>query len=477
MGALLHETATAPAGSRLHLLGMAGAGRPSRRVLDLLQEIAALPYVESVLALPDLHLKPHMETPSSLAITTTGTLVPEFTSVAVNDGMGVLLTDLDVRDMTRERIERVLTQIGRQAGAHPFDLNRYSLDAPGLEAAALRGASGVLARYGLEPQVLERVESRGCEPVPVAPGRWREAVPWWLLHTRAGRAEMGLNFGGNHFLELQAISEVLDPGAARSHGLAPGRVVVMYHLGPGPFGGNLLHHYVRREKQSRARAPFFLLSRLVFHARRGWRRPWPEVWRDHFRRNRWTALAEDSEGGLAFRQALALALNVGFAYRMATVAAVRDAVHEALSPRLNVELLVDASHNLLRREPWDQGWAWVARHNACAVTPGRLAIVAGEHDLPSLLAVGGREAAPGLHSHDHGAGTLIAAWRRDGRLTPSRDRTLRLRMGRGRGARLRQRREVPVWDPDPVDRLVGCLAAHGIVHPVARLRPLGTLKN
>ncbi len=71
-------------------------GIESNELIDRsLAEMAQLPYVEEILALPDVHQKEMMEIPSSIAVTTRDVIVPEFTSAAVNDGMGVVVTDID----------------------------------------------------------------------------------------------------------------------------------------------------------------------------------------------------------------------------------------------------------------------------------------------------------------------------------------------------------------------------------------------
>src|SRR5205823_6048038 len=147
--------------------------------------------------------------------------------------------------------------------------------------------------------------------------------------------------------------ELLDPGTAARWGLARGQVVIMYHLGPGPFSGTLLHHYTKREKLAASRSPFFLLSKLAFHygARAG-RGSVRRKWALHFRRNGFTPYAPGSAEGLLLRQALAMASNFGFAYRIATVAAIRDALRETISPGVRAELLCDVAHNSLTEEPW-----------------------------------------------------------------------------------------------------------------------------
>jgi tRNA-splicing ligase RtcB len=289
---------------------------------------------------------------------------------------------------------------------------------------------------------------------------------------------MGLNFGGNHFLELQVVDEVRDAALAARWGLRPGQVVVMYHLGPGPFSGTLLHHYSRRTKLDARRAPAFFLSKLAFHylQRRGEGRA-ADKWRTHFRSNGWTPIAAGSPEGEAFRAAMAMAMNFGYAYRLATVRAIVDGLRECVSPAVKTELLCDISHNGITAETLAGESAWVARHNACRLAPGRPTIVAGAWDVPSWLGVGLSDAGGRMHSYDHGAGHLIETARAAGRLSPTGDTVLRVRMTRGRKARVVNARPVAVVRPGPIDALMSRLEQDELMRPVVRLRPIGNLKN
>ncbi len=463
-------------GEREKLIVLGAPHDGDETLLARLGEIESLPFVESVLALPDLHQKDKAEIPSSLAVTSRGAIVPEFTSVAVNDGMGVVLTDLDAKDVTPERLLDFFTRMNEHAARNIVDGNRYSLSATDMRAAAVEGGRAGIRRYELPEATLDRMEESGFVSVGPMEEEWAKTIPFLLRATALGRSEMGLNFGGNHFLEVQAVDGVRDPVLATRWGLVPGRVVVMYHLGPGPFASTLLHHHSRRKSLRGARVFGFFLSKLLFHY--GQSRPgsFAQRWKLHFRRNGWTAFAPDSEEGLAFRQALALAINFGFAYRLATVAAIRDALRAAFSPFQRAELLCDVSHNGLREEPWGDDLAWVARHNACRISPRMPAIVAGMCDVPSYIGVGALGASPELHSYDHGAGHLIDVCRRVGTLPAVGGTALRVRMERGT-RQVISSDALPLRTPAPIDGLMACLSQHDMVQPVARLRPLGTLKN
>jgi tRNA-splicing ligase RtcB (3'-phosphate/5'-hydroxy nucleic acid ligase) len=439
-------------------------------------EMSELPWVDEILALPDVHQKAQMEIPSSIAVTTRDVLVPEFTSAAVNDGMGVVLTQIDAANLTPDRIEAFFTKVNANAAAHPFDGNRYSIDADTLRRVLVEGAAGILDRYELPRSILDAIEDRGVVPdEPV--GTLEEIVPFHLLASRFSRCEMGLNFGGNHFLELQVVEKVLDPAAA-AWGLKEGQVVVMYHLGPGPFSGTLLHHYSRRTKLKSHRVPMFLLSKLLFHYGQRFGRGNPaQVWSQHFRQNRWTPFAQDSEVGRRFRRALAAALNFGWAYRLGTVRAIFDGLAEAITPHPGATLLCDVAHNGIARERWGGREGWVARHNACRLTPGAPAIVAGSYDVVSYLGIGGNAGDRGLHSYDHGAGNLIEHHRENGTLGEEPGEVVRLKMTRGRNAEIVRRRAVPMRSREPIDHVMAMLERHDVVRPAARLRPVGNFKN
>ena len=454
-------------------------GHPTPEIDARLAEVAELPFVTSVLGLPDRHQKGSMEVPSSIGIATRGVIVPEFTSVAVNDGMGVVATDLNARDLTPQRIQALFTRIGSRASGHVLERNRYSLNSDLLRHVLIDGGRAVATHYGFDPAIVERMENDARIQLPGDPERaMRRWVPAALLNARLVASEMGLNFGGNHFLELQVVDEIRDPARAALWGLRAGQVVVMYHLGPGPFSGTLLHHYSRRTKLDGRRAPAFFLSKLGFHylQRMGEGRA-AEKWRTHFRQNGWTAIAAASPEGEAFRAAMAMAMNFGYAYRLATVRAIVDGLRECVSPAVRTELVCDISHNGITEETLGGERAWVARHNACRLAPERPTIVAGAWDVPSWMGVGVSDSHGRMHSYDHGAGHLIETARAEGRLSPMREMVLRVRMTRGKNARVTGSRQVAVMRPGPIDALMSRLEERELMRPVVRLRPIGNLKN
>jgi tRNA-splicing ligase RtcB len=393
--------------------------------------------------------------------------------------MGVIVTSLHEEDLTPERIEAIFRHVGVHSAASFFERTRYSLSVRELRQAITEGARGVMERYRLDEQTLRSIEQGGGTTLNGQGAHAvRTAVPLQLLPTRFSRSEMGLNFGGNHFLEIQVVDRLCDAKVAHQWGFERGQVVVMYHLGPGPFSGTLLHHYSRRRKLKQERVPLFMASKLLFHYVQRWGRgEAASKWRHHFQLNRWTPFDPKSEEGEALRLALTMATNFGYAYRMATFRAVADAIHEAVSTTVDVALRCDVSHNGISQESRDGQPAWVARHNACRLEPGMPTIVAGSYDVPSFVGIGEDGMGGRLHSYDHGAGNLIEQYRSSGRLKQATGRVTRLRMTRGHDAAPIVRREVPCSSAEPIERLMECFERNRIMRPVVRLRPVGNLKN
>ena len=202
------------------------------------------------------------------------------------------------------------------------------------------------------------------------------------------------------------------------------------------------------------------------------------AWALHFRTNRWTPFPVDSEEGRVLRQVLAMALNFGYAYRLATVRAIIDGLEETVSPRVRTELLCDISHNGITEETWGGRTGWVARHNACRLTPGGPAIVAGSYDVASYLGIGLDGGDGGrLNSYDHGAGNLIEHFREHDLLGQEPGSVLRVKMTRGKNAHMVWREHVPMRSAEPIDRVMECLERNRVVRPAVRLVPLGNFKN
>ena len=437
--------------------------------------IEALPYIEASLRLPDLHMKDGMEAPSSFVTATKKTIIPQLVSESINDGMGLVATDLTVDDLSQDQILEIVKQVNVAGAISKAKPARYSWSRGLLEAACRGGAQPLLAHYGLPERYLSAFEDGGrAIDRELTAEEYISHVPRFLRNTKLTRSETGLNFAGNHFLEVQAVDEIVDDSVASRWGLRSGQVVVMYHLGPGPLGSILSNLHAYRLKPQAHRKAGYAFFRALWHGTSSARGR-----RDFAGFSNWLTIDADSEEGARYAMVLNIIKNYGFAYRTATVKAIVDAVNHVANQAANAcELVVDLSHNMLQPEVIDGEEFWVSRHNCCRPQPGKPGILAGSHQVPSCLTVGPSTSSDTLAGFDHGVGFLIEQLQRSRKLGthPSGHHIDRMVMTRGTGT-VHEQRAFPLLDRTPLDDAIQDLSRRGMVAPVAMLRPLATLKH
>lgn len=456
---------------------------PTPQAMQALERLScsgllALPPV----ALPDLHLKPALETPSSTATATRDTLVLGLTSPSPNCGMALVATSLSDGDLDEGRLDNLFERL---AG----DLNPNErgpvIDDSTLEDVLLHGAAAWVRRMGWGSIILDAIEGRARAFSPDEATADRAAIVASVpaAFRSLARREFGLIGRGNHFLEVQVIDEVLDEPTAAAWGLSRGQVMVMYHADSGHLGAIAGRLFAHRRKNSprgrlvewRVKLPYHLRDGASLGARWGRLR--------YFLPRRWLPIQADSDEGRRCRWALGAAANYAFAGRMAVLETLGQALGEvwglaADGPRL----LYDAPHNGIWQERVGERTLWVHRHNAVRVTPpscfpadstyretGHPVLLPGTERTSSYLCASGEGAAGSLFSAGHGAGCAAQA------LGCVLDEPARLTRVYGYGGSPVELR--PHLSDDGVDAVLRALSAHDIARPVVRLRPVAVLKG
>jgi len=343
---------------------------PPADALAVLERVAALECVVApVVALPDLHHKPRLETPSSVAVATQDAIVLGLSSPSPGCGMALARTALTVEDVNEERLDALFACLAERL--NPARARR-GLSPDEVMDVLAHGAATSVSRYGFDASLLEHIEDRG--DAFAAAGEEADieaisrAVPAELC--QIGQREFGLVGRGNHFLEMQAVVEVVDQRVARAWGLHVGQIVIMIHADSGHLGAFVGRLYAHRRKNTWLGRLREWRYKVPLHVRevRSWaeaRRRWP-----YFSPRRWVPIPADSEEGQRVLCALRAATNYAYANRVAVLAVIRDVVREVWGNDLPAPaLLWDATHNSIRREQVDGRELWVHRHNAARAVP------------------------------------------------------------------------------------------------------------
>jgi release factor H-coupled RctB family protein len=341
-----------------------------------LETIASLPGVKAVAAMPDLH--PGKFGPVGCAMLAER-VHPQFVGADIGCGMGLFQLDTPVRklraDKTAERL-RVLEG--------PWD---------GDIAAVLTEAE---------------------------------------LDSTAFDASLGTIGGGNHFCEVQAIEEIVEPEVAARAGLDRQQAYVLVHSGSRGLGYSVLERQL-----ASGGAP----------------------------------LDPASEAGLAYLTAHDFAVR----WAMLNRRIIADRAAEAL--RADIRILADVAHNLAERH----AGGILHRKGAAPADRGLVAIPGSRGTLSYLVEPLAAACPEALASLAHGAGRKYERSAMHGRAGTVKSELEQLARNPFGGLVVCEDRKLMVEEaPDAykaIDRVIADLVEFGLARVVATFRPLVTFKT
>ncbi|WP_293340403.1 RtcB family protein [Microcoleus sp. CAWBG58] len=181
--------------------------------------------------------------------------------------------------------------------------------------------------------------------------------------------------GGNHFVEIQVVEEVVDRATAYTWGVRSGQIAFMIHSGSRNVG-----KYIGGMWRDRACEA------------------WPKTLK--YPESGLFPLSVEAHPELvsSYLQAEATAANYGFINRLLLAELLRLRLRQVFGD-IEAPLVYDLPHNITLPE----GDGWVTRKGACPADSGQPVIVPGSMGAPSYLLIGlGNDRF--LRSASHGAG-------------------------------------------------------------------------
>jgi RNA-splicing ligase RtcB len=417
---------------------------------------------------PDFHKGAGI--PVGTVIDARGFVIPRCAGTDIGCGMRLVVTD-----MTRDEFERLGTRLDGILRHAFFQGGRdIPMDPAGRAAVLREGAPGLRApRSGggiwrhIDPQMLEQDLSRTHRH-----GSWPTRDLWEFADYVEGSggtshdAVIASIGGGNHFLELQYVDACIDRRACWNWGLKAGLVAVMVHSGSVGLGGMVGQWFM--DVARKLHPDGMAMPRHGYH-------PIPTA----------GPLAGSGE---AYLSAMGLAANFAVANRLMLAALALRCLSDAAGRAVSGRLIYDAPHNLI----WSEGQSHLHRKGACPAASdpedplfpdGHPVIVPGSMGDSSYV-LKGQGSMASLCSAPHGAGRLAA--RGEGRKAAiSELGGIRVvtkidpaRVRRDIAAEhMRTLMEEAPSQYKSVTPIVETVADAGIASPVARLRPLLTVKG
>ena len=381
----------------------------------------------------------------------------------ISCGVRTLHTGLGRADIEPVR-ERLADALFQSIPAGVGSTGRIHLDDAGMEAMLRGGARWAVGQGWGCREDLERTEEHG---------RMQDARPEAVSAQarQRQRNEMGTLGSGNHYLEVQEVSEIFNPQTATAFGLARGDVVVSIHCGSRGLG-----HQIGTE---------FLRSMVIEAQRHGIRLPDREL----------ACAPIHSDTGQAYLGAMRAAINCALANRQILTHLTRR-VFERVTPSATLDLLYDVSHNtckpethILDGQPHElyvhrkgATRAWGPGHPGLPdelQAYGQPVLIGGSMGTASHILAGNRsDGATPFASACHGAGRAMSRRQASKRW---HGRQLVDELGEA-GIIIRSPSDRGVAEEAPgaykdVDAVVDAAAAAGLARKVARLRPLICIKG
>jgi tRNA-splicing ligase RtcB (3'-phosphate/5'-hydroxy nucleic acid ligase) len=155
----------------------------------------------------------------------------------ISCGVRTMLTGLKVAEI--QPVQHALADaLYREIPAGVGSKGAITLDDAEIDAMLTAGARWAVERGWGEERDLERIEEGGVEA-----GAKPECVSERAKERQ--RREMGTLGSGNHYLEVQAVADILDPDAAEAFHLSKDDVVITIHCGSRGLGHQIGSEYLK----------------------------------------------------------------------------------------------------------------------------------------------------------------------------------------------------------------------------------------
>lgn len=411
------------------------------------EEIAALPGIRDMIVFPDAFTKEKytkasykVTVPSSSTIISDReALYPQLRSRGTHCGMMVVALPLTRDELPNEFALELVRKLTTSIPAYlayrlrvPYVRGTYDLTREQWNTVLVEGAPAFANMHDIPEHAVHALEYGGMRGGVTREALAQYANPSWL-HSRnvRQRYRLGKYIGGNHFIEVQEVTEVHDA----SLGLREGQVVVMAHVGcegvEGALRPDLRQEYIHQQEYKQVR---------------------PEE--------------EMYEAFFTMQDAVINYVSTG---RLACYAMIRDAFREVCSTDGEVKMIVERGHNGVFQE----NDTLVYRHNTERLVQDEYALLSGMYNHTSYIIRGGDNTHAYGSSIDHGLGKLL------GRMKDTEHPSMHMvdRYRSKKGLNLLCSHDTTNFIHNTIaDAYFDFMKDEGICHKAVELRPLVNIK-
>ena len=425
--------------------------------------------VGKALAMPDIHWGYGFPIGGVVATDVEkGVISPGGVGFDINCGVRLVRTNLHIKDLNDDKIKYIVDEMFKNVPSGLGSKAKIRLNRKELDDVLRAGAcSPVENGYGWKKDV-EFLEENGClenaDPATVSD----KAI-------QRGLSQVGSLGAGNHFLEIQKVTKIYDPEAAKVFGVKDeGQIMVMIHTGSRGFGHQVCTDHLRVLEQAVRKYNIWLPDRQLACA------------------------PINTKEGQSYIKAMACAANFAWANRQLIVHWIRESFEKVLNEsaeNMGMGIVYDICHNIAKLEEHEiegeKRKVYVHRKGATRSfgpdSPeiplkyrdiGQPVIIPGDMGTESYLLRGTKEAEETFGSTCHGAGRVMSRhqalkrWRGEDVVRELRGRGIYVHPASFKVAA----EEAPGAYKD-IRSVVEVTDGAGISKKVVKLTPLGVVKG
>jgi len=243
-----------------------------------------------------------------------GIITPGGVGFDINCSVRLLRTNLVLKDI-EEKKKEIINALYRDVPSGVGEKGRIKLSKEELNEVLVEGAQWAVKKgYGVKEDYLH-TEEQGC---------MKNASPEYVSERARARGmpQLGSLGAGNHFLEVQEITEIYDEKIAQVFGLEKGMITIMIHCGSRGLGHQVASDYIRLMEDEYG---------------------WPEQDRELVN------APIKSELGKKYFSAMACAANFAFANKQLITHWVRETM-KRIFPKFKADVVYDVCHNIAKFE-------------------------------------------------------------------------------------------------------------------------------
>lgn len=425
--------------------------------VEQLTNVACLPgVVEPVIGLPDMHWGYGLPMGAVGAFDAEdGIISAGLCGFDINCGINLIRTNLtaaEVKAKVRELVPQLFDAVPVGVGSK----SRLRLSPAELDEVLKRGVDWAVEKGYVTSEDQKATEENGrmdgADPLKVSD-----------LAKKRGGPQLGTLGAGNHFLEIQEVTHVLDKKTAETWGISgPGQVMIMIHCGSRGLGHQVATDYLKIQEQAVKKYGIWLPDSQLACA------------------------PVKSKEGQDFFAAMKAAVNYSFANRAVMTKWIREVFEKVFGKgweEMDMKTVYAIAHNIVKLEEHvvrgEKRKLYVHRKGATRSFPDLPVIIAGSMGTSSYLLRGTEKAMEKTFgSSAHGAGRSMSRNAAIKRFWGGKVKEELLKKGIVSHAPHPKSlaEEAPEAYKD-VEIVVDSVHGAGISTKVARMAPLGVIKG